>query len=64
MSGILEQCSAEAFLERLQTAAIKREKNQKTNAPKACDKEKAAVRRRIDDIKMAKEFGIGLDDFK
>lgn len=64
MSGILEQCSADAFLERLQAAAIKREINQRSSPPKPCDKVKTATRRRIDDIKMAKEFGIGLEDLK
>jgi hypothetical protein len=64
MSGILEQFSADAFRERLQTAAIKREHYQRTAAPKPCDMEKTAVRRRIDDIKLAKELGIGLEGLK
>ena len=64
MSGILEQCSAEAFRERLHTAAIRRAENQRASPPKPCDKVKTETRRRIDDIKMAKEFGIGLEDLK
>ena len=64
MSGILEQCSADAFRERLQTAAIKRKESERIVKPRVCDKEKAAVRRRIDDIKLAKDAGITLEDLQ
>lgn len=64
MSGILEQCSADAFRERLHTAAIRRAENHRAAPPKAGDKDKVETRRRIDDIKLAKELGIGLEDLK
>lgn len=61
-------CSTEAFRERLQTAAIKREQEEerlvKQRKPSKKDKARGDARRMIEDMEMAKLMGIGLEDLR
>ena len=61
-------CSTEAFRERLQTAAIKREQEEEKRAKQrsAIKKYKARgdARRSIEDMKMAKSLGVEMEDLK
>ena len=64
----LSPCSAEAFKERLETAAIKRkmedERFAKQRKPSKSDRCRHDAMRRIEDIKLAKQLGIELDDLQ
>ena len=64
----LSPCSAEAFKERLETAAIKRkledERFAKQRKPSKSDKNRHDAMSRIEDIKMAKRLGIELEDLQ
>ena len=61
-------CSTEAFRERLQTAAIKREQEEerlvKQRKPSKKDKARGDARRSIEDMKMAKSLGVDVEDLK
>ena len=64
----LSPCSAEAFKERLETAAIKRkledERFAKQRKPSKSDQCRHKAMSRIEDIKMAKRLGIELEDLQ
>ena len=66
--GYFAPCSTEAFRERLQTAAIKRAQEEeqfaKRRRPSAADKSRCAARRKLDDLALAKNLGIELEDLK
>ena len=64
----LSPCSTEAFRERLETAAIKRkledERISKQRKPSKTDQRKHNAMRRIEDIRLAKRLGIGVEDLQ
>ena len=64
----LSPCSTEAFRERLETAAIKRkledERIAKQRKPSKTDKIRRDAMRRIEDIRLAKRLGIGVEDLQ
>ena len=64
----LSPCSAEAFRERLETAAIKRkmedERFAKQRKPSKSDKSRHNAMSRIEDIRLAKRLGIELEDLQ
>ena len=66
--NVLSPCSSEAFRERLQTAAIKRaqedERLAKQRNPSKKDRIRGNAMRRIEDIKLAKELGLELEDLQ
>ena len=66
--GYFAPCSTEAFRERLQTAAIKREQEEerlvKQRKPSKKDKARGDARRMIEDREMVKLMGIGLEDLR
>lgn len=68
MTGFLKAVSAEAFRERLETAAIKRkmkdERLTKQRKPSRADKASRDAMRRIEDIKLAKRLGISVEDLQ
>ena len=66
--GYFAPCSTEAFRERLQTAAIKREQEEeklvKQRKPSKADRARGDARRMIEDREMVKLMGIGLEDLR
>ena len=66
--NVLSPCSSEAFRERLQTAAIKRaqedERLSKQRNPSKKDRIRGNAMKRIEDIKLAKELGLELEDLQ
>lgn len=68
MTGFFKAVSAEAFRERLETAAIKRkledERIAKQRKPSKADKANRDAMRRIEDIKLAKRLGINVEDLQ
>ena len=66
--GYFAPCSTEAFRERLQTAAIKREQEEerlvKQRKPSKKDKARGDARRMIEDREMVRLMGIGLEDLR
>lgn len=66
--GYFAPCSTEAFRERLQTAAIKREQEEeklvKQRKPSKKDKARGDARRAIEDMKMVKSLGVEMEDLK
>jgi hypothetical protein len=61
-------CSSEAFRERLQTAAIKRqqedERISKQRKPSKKDKARGDAMRAIEDKAMTRQLGVNLEDLK
>ena len=61
-------CSSEAFRERLQTAAIKRSREEerisKQRKPSKKDKARGDAMRAIEDKAMARQLGVNLEDLK